>query len=1391
MSDSEIKFSLSKDEVKLFSSMMMFGAQTKRELLLSTDLHAEKAEGSLSSLLNKGLIREDEETQVFSPYLPLKNISTMLNESTTAIEKNKRDEAENFQQYRKITEEELENFHDSLGKQLSKFNDFNNQLQATLKEELESREEERANMVKKIVDEMISAFSESGSKFHSETQTAISTESINFEKNWTKAVDRFQTIPEIGIRILKESLTHYEEELANIIKSAIEKITSHHSQLLNIVASIEAESTSQVQEFLVNAESASVEMRTNLNTGLHESRKHEKEFMNEIKQQVQVSLVDDVTKALKGVVSDLAKDIDKGINDALIAVKQQTDAAIAESSKQIKSEFKEFAENASELIQEQRPSLGVLNTELTELSTVQKLDTITSTFKQQLQSHLTTDLNALETYYRRVQNSVTDIMENIRRDAKNRLIQQNSDFERLISSFKEVIEKSVARREMEAVRLQQISQSVDKFLHNILVSIPMRSNHFKTTTKDSIENTRTKVQETIDKSIKSAVNDIYSILTSSQKRIESVVQETMEESQREIQNVVTSSEQLGNTVSNLQDQYTETIESRFEQRAKVMNTELEAVARNFQQVLNGIESGVGDINERLASEAKVVNIETSLQKSISQLENEIETTFSQNQSESREFLNQIDSSFQNHLDNTFNLIKEGFNQLKKDFTGDLESKIVFFNEKNEDQQNKLITAIATFWSQSSGQFDEFKTNLSKAIEENQKAVINFISENRRGTDEVIDLHKSNITKYQEKGPTDILSFINQIETEVSTQNKNLKDALEELTSYYSGLTDSTMSEITVLLRQVHESGEKLDSAFEDSLHVISNSLDSAGENIDLFFSDSITEIENQIGVTTGFVTSEVATSANLIQDEIQILKDEMEEKVSQLNSEMKELVTHQDQEFQTQIPELNQEFSKVFDELIENRSESNRELEQKAEENLSTLITKWKNQLETMKTKLTEVTNAVDQAIEANIENIEVIVKTNVEQAIKRINTIYDLDTSKEDIFGLREIKTKVKQASKRLKSAIADSLKSHVERFDNKLPELITSYEAIHNQIEEDLNNYMEDLGDLILSSQATVTKQLHEYLKEESQVMDFSEVKEELSSILRDYSQTTTQNIESLSSDLADTVRLSIKDVDNTRNEIQEMFSSINSVVGEKNTNLLEYLTELKTDLLQNAEKGKLDTIKEINTSLDTYKNNLEKDSLALSGKASQLIKTVNEDLEKQISRLLKNSHELLKDLVTINKFSENLHELDSEISRTKPLTSVRLVKLATDEAKNEYIRDMIKAASKQVTIFTSNPTFLSVSDLKAIPSDKRIWIFTSFDFTKKGKRWVSEIGEQVNINLRKAKSKKLSGLLVVQDQTAALVLPDTLGFTTSDSKIVEYFSGLLSLLKGTPLQTKSKSK
>ena len=136
---------------------------------------------------------------------------------------------------------------------------------------------------------------------------------------------------------------------------------------------------------------------------------------------------------------------------------------------------------------------------------------------------------------------------------------------------------------------------------------------------------------------------------------------------------------------------------------------------------------------------------------------------------------------------------------------------------------------------------------------------------------------------------------------------------------------------------------------------------------------------------------------------------------------------------------------------------------------------------------------------------------------------------------------------------------------------------------------------------------------------------------------------------------------------------------------------------------------------------------------------------------------------------------------MSQTKPLDTLRLINLPSDENKNSFIIDMINKASKQVTIFTSNPTLLSVSDLKTVPSKKRIWIFTNFDFSKKGKKWFSEVNEHVNINLRKAKVAKLTGFLAIRDEDYALVLPDNLGFTTFDSRFITYLSSLLGIIKG----------
>jgi hypothetical protein len=1391
MSQTEMKYSLSKSETKLFSSIILFGGQIKQEIFLSSGLQGDKAETALNSLVEKGLLQIDDETGVYTSALPFDSVLSILDECSTTIDTHKKHHTELYHQFRRSIEEDLEGFRTSLENSLGEFKNSGNQLQESLINELETKRQQKVDSTKEFVEEILSSFSNSGSNFQSEVQSVLSSEGVNFEKEWDKTVEGFRTIPEVGARTLREIISQYEKQLASLTKDVNEKISSIHTQIGNLTASIEANTIAQFQDFFSNTETIREEFKTNMNTGLQESRKSEKEFFEEIQQLVQVTLLKEITKTLKNVVSDLASEIDSGINEALIKVREQTDTAITESSKQIKLEFKEFAENASELIQEQRSPLDVLNTELSETSSGQKLETTYNTFLQTLQAHLTADLNALETNYRRVQKSITDIMENMRRDAKNKLVQQISEFEALINSFNEVVEKSIARKDMDVIRLQELALSINQLLNNLLVSVPMRSTHFKSTINDTINKTKTKINEALENSSKSAVIDIQDKVASSQTRIDTILQDTLEESHREIRNVIASSEQNSNTITNLHETYLETIESRFEQRAKVMNTELEAVARNFQQIYHGIESSFTDITDRVTSEGNIINVETSLLNSVTQLKKEVDTTFSQSQSDAREFINKIESNVQAHLDNALNVIKENFNQIKVDFNVELENQVENFNDVANTQQNELLTVIDSFSNSGSDQLSRFKTNLSNIIEENHKIVSSFITETRRSTDEVVTSYKTNISKYQEKGPTDILSFINQVETEVTTQNKNLKDALEELISYYGDLTDSLGSEVSSIIRQVQESGDRLETVYRDSLQDITNNLDRANEHIDMYFSDSMTEIENQIGVASGFVTSEVTSSTKLVQDETQVLKDDMEGKISQLNSEVKDLIIRQDQELKEKIPELTQEFKKILENLLTGRSNSNLELEKKMDENLEEFMTNWNNQIQSAKTKILDVINTVNKAINSNIENLEVIVNTNVEHTLKRLTVIYGLDASKkEDVFGLREIQTKVNQASKQLKSAISDNLKAHIEKFEQQIPELANSYDAVHKQIEEDLITYLEDFSDLISSTQASLIKQVHDYIKDERQQMDFSEEKDEINSIIRDFNQVTNQSIEDFSLHLTDNIQLALDDINQSRNEIQELFSSLPTNLAEKNSQLINDLKKMKSNRVQSVEDTALDSKKEIETLVDSYQNDLEKSSITLTRTLTQLLQEIVEEIEKQVSTGLSDTQQLVDQLLATNNQQKSvLEDLSSIFSLNKPLNTVRLVKLETDEAKNEFIFNMVSSASKQVTFFTPNPTFLSLDDLKTVPSEKRIWIFTSYDFTKKGKKWLTEVGKQVNINIRKSKSKKLSGLLVIQDESSALVLPDTIGFTTSDSKFVNYLSGLVNLLKGSPVSKRSK--
>ncbi len=1386
------KFSFSKNESKLFTIIVKHGPQKKNEIMFASAMEADKVDETLNLLQTKGLITQDND--IFYSSLPVDSILELLESSFNEIESIKENQHEISQHRLNIIQENLSDFNKSLEGQFNELKTAGNLLQASLKDDQEVIEQNRVKKSNEIADELFEVFNTKSSGLQTEIHNSISIKQTEFDKAWQKFTDEINVIPDSGTRSLKESTSKFEKELSSTINSALESIKSMQLRFLDIFTTIETESVSQIQSFFTNVDSSSSELKTNIDTGLNESWKKEREFVSEVRQHVHTTLEDEITKSLQNVVSALAKEIDTEINKALKHVKKQTGNAIRTSSNQIKTEFSEFAETASELIQAQRSSLDVLSTELSEIPTEKKFSSQKDLLLKQLQLQLSAELTSVEGNYRRVQKKINEIMENIRKSSKDRLIQQSSEFEKLVHTFNEVNEKSIDRKDMDIIRLQQISQSVSQFLRNLLISIPGSANAHKSSLRDSLENTKNELQKTMSETSEEAIKDINIVLGSSQKKIDTLFRETSEENQREIQSVVNSAEQLSNTTLALQQSYIEKIENRFDQRSKVMNTELDAVARNFQQVLNGIQSGFGTINELLSSEniARITDIETSMHNSTSSLESDLDTIFTQNQNQNKQFSANLEQNLEDHLDRTLEVIKEGFSQIKSEFNLEVEKQYKEIDKKNEKQENDILSVIAKFSDESSIKLNEFKTNLSSSVEENEKNVNDFIGENQRATGEVINLHKSNIVKYQEKGPIDILNYIKQIETEVSTQNKNLKESMEELSSYYSSFSDSSLNEVSKLVRQVQDSGEKLSAIASNSLQTIFKNLSRTSENIDIYFSNSLTDLENQLGIVTGFVTSEIDTATEIVKEEAESLQLEMKQTVEGLNSEIKDFVTRQDQEFLTKIPELSKEFEIVFNDLIEEKSQSDQELETNIESHLDKLIINWEKDIQKANSALTDISNALKNAIGSNLENFEIIVNKNVEETIKRINSIFSVDSSKEDIFGLREIQSKVKQANKRLKSAISESLQAQLEDFDKKLPEIITAYEAIHSQTEEDLSTYIEDLRNIISSSQTSLSTQIHEYMKDEKDSLDFSEMKDDLKEISKNFSLSTAQKLESLSSELTNSVKNSIVKTDKSREEILALFSDIPTLLSEQDNNLISELTSFKENTLELIEKTGIDSRKELVSFIDTYNTDLEKGTITTIGKSTQLVQTLSDEIGKQISEMLERNNKLFDNLETSNiGHKESLIELAKEFSRTKPDRPVRIISLATNDARNEYIKEITNLAKKQVIIFSSNPTFLSPEDLKAIPSEKRIWIYSNYDFTKKGKKWLSEVENQVkvNINLRKAKTKNISGLIVIQDGESALVLPDTLGYTTTDPKFISHLSELLNLLKGASLRKRKK--
>ncbi|MHA2203510.1 MAG: hypothetical protein ACW991_07455, partial [Candidatus Hodarchaeales archaeon] len=198
MSNPENRYSLSKTENKLFSSLVKLGGQKKQELLLTSSLNVEKADQALLTLTNKGFIQLNEETGVYSQSLPLENIIALLNDSSAEIETNKKDFTGTFQDHRKSIDENLGKLRESLETQLEEFKATNNTLQTSLIEKFGETEQQRLKQTEELTEKLLSSFSTNVTDLQTEFQTSVSSDSTVFEKEWIKALDGFQSIPEIG-----------------------------------------------------------------------------------------------------------------------------------------------------------------------------------------------------------------------------------------------------------------------------------------------------------------------------------------------------------------------------------------------------------------------------------------------------------------------------------------------------------------------------------------------------------------------------------------------------------------------------------------------------------------------------------------------------------------------------------------------------------------------------------------------------------------------------------------------------------------------------------------------------------------------------------------------------------------------------------------------------------------------------------------------------------------------------------------------------------------------------------------------------------------------------------------------------------------------------------------
>ncbi|MHA2113469.1 MAG: hypothetical protein ACW98W_18550 [Candidatus Hodarchaeales archaeon] len=235
-------------------------------------------------------------------------------------------------------------------------------------------------------------------------------------------------------------------------------------------------------------------------------------------------------------------------------------------------------------------------------------------------------------------------------------------------------------------------------------------------------------------------------------------------------------------------------------------------------------------------------------------------------------------------------------------------------------------------------------------------------------------------------------------------------------------------------------------------------------------------------------------------------------------------------------------------------------------------------------------------------------------------------------------------------------------------------------------------------------------------------------------------------------------------------------------KTTETTNQISTVRNDVTSKAEDLGNEFLKTISTELESYSNEIQKSTLESEGSMSQFIQTLNSEIEEYFESLLNKTQSLIDGLTQDHRYQLNtLNTVRSELDQVKLDSHLKLLKLPTNRVISDYIIEMARSSSKQISLYMSDPTILTPEELKTITKEKRIWLYTKMDFSKKGKKWFAEVGNQVNLNLRITKGSKINGILAVRDEDLAMVLPNDVGFSTTDNNFVKYLLNLLNVMKG----------